>query len=97
MMESQTMGRFTFKADQQGLEFVNPCEGSFTHEAVLVHIGLEMPLPSPFHGFSMALVFWNVGDHATVPQALARFPRIKTTIPIEKRAFDVQPATFQWG
>ena len=60
---------------------------------MLVHIGLEMPLPSAFHGLAIALVLWNGRDHATIPQEFARFPRIKAPIRIEKGTFDVQSAT----
>ena len=82
-MESQTIGCFAFKSNQQGLEYVNPGEGSFTDKAMLVHIAVEMTLPSAFDGLSVALVFSNVGKNAAVPQHLPRFTRVKATISIE--------------
>src|SRR5919199_125342 len=62
---------------------------------MLVHVRLEMPLPSAFDGLAITLVFWNVGDDAMVPQKLARCLGIKATIRIEKCAFDVQAAPLQ--
>ncbi len=82
-MESQTIGYFAFKSNQQGLEYVNPGEGSFTDKAMFVHITVEMTLPSAFDGLSVALVFSNVGNNAAVPQHLPCFTRVKATIRIE--------------
>ncbi len=82
-MESQTIGYFAFKSNQQGLEYVNPGEGAFTDKAMFVHLTVEMTLPSAFDGLSVALVFSNVGKNAAVPQHLPRFTRVKATISIE--------------
>lgn len=89
-MESQTIGRFAFKANQQGLEYVNPGERPFTDKAMFVHISVEMPLPSAFDGLSIALVFSNVRNNSTVPQHLSRTARIKATISIEERTLVVK-------
>ena len=89
-MESQTIGYFAFKSNQQGPEYINPGEGSFTDKAMFVHITVEMPLPSAFDGLSVALVFSDVGKNAAVPQQLPRFTRVKATISIEACAFLVE-------
>ena len=83
-MESQTIGRFPFKSDQQGLECVNPGERSFTDKAVFVHITIEMALASTLDAFSIALVLRNVGNNPAIPQHLPRFTRIEATISIEE-------------
>ena len=90
MVESQTIGNFAFKSNQQGLEDVNPGEGSFTDKAAFVHIMVEMSLPSAFDGLSIALIFNNIGNNPTIPQHLPGFPRVKATISIEERAFIVE-------
>ena len=82
-MESQTIGCFAFKSNQQGLEYINPGEGAFTDKAMFVHITVEMTLPSVFDGLSIALVFSNVGNNSAVPQHLPRFTCIEATISIE--------------
>lgn len=90
MVESQTIGRFPLKTDQQGLEFVNPREGSLTDEAMFVHDRVEMPFPSALDRFSVAFVFRNVGFDTTVPQQLSYCPCIKATIHVEDSSFVVQ-------
>ena len=89
-MESQTIGCFTFKANQQGLEDINPGEGSFTDKAMFVHSTVEMPLTPALDSLAVALVFSNVGNNAAVPQHLPRFTGIKATISIEECAFIVE-------
>jgi hypothetical protein len=89
-MESQTIGRFALKTDQQGLEFVNPRECSLTDEAMFVCRRVEMSFPPALDRFSIAFVFHNVRFNATVPQQLPCCPRIKTTVRSEDRAFVVQ-------
>ena len=49
MMESETVGRFALKVDQQGLEFVNPGERPFTHEAMLIHLAVKVPFAPTLH------------------------------------------------
>ncbi|MDQ3813506.1 MAG: hypothetical protein M3347_06095 [Armatimonadota bacterium] len=90
MVEAQTIGDFAFKSNQQGLEDVNPGEGSFTDKAAFVHITVEMSLPSAFDGLSIALIFNNVGNNPAIPQHLPGFPCVKATISIEERALIVE-------
>ena len=91
MMEPETIGGFAFKTDQQGLEFVNPCECSLTHKASLVHFTIKMPFTSTFHAFSIPLVFRNVRDDTTIPQQLPCCTCVKTTISIKEGTFIIQP------
>ena len=90
MVEAQTIGRFAFKSNQQGLEDVNPGEGAFTDKAVFVHITVELALPSAFDRLSIALIFNNIGNNPTIPQHLPGFPRVKATISIEERTVIVE-------
>ncbi len=91
-MESKTICCFAFKADQHGLEFVNPCEGTLTHKAMLVHVGVEMSFPAPFCGSSITFVLRNVGFYTTIPQQLACCACVKRAICIEKGIMVIQPA-----
>ena len=84
------MSRFPFKSDQQRLEFINPCEGSLTHEASLVHRHVEMPLASTLDLLAVALVLRNVRLDPTIPQHLPRRSRIETAIRIEDGTFVLQ-------
>ncbi len=56
---------------------------------------IEMSFSPTFHGFPIALVFWNIGNDPMIPQQLAGFPRIKGTIRIEKGTFIIQSTAFQ--
>ena len=89
-MESQTIGCFAFKSDQQGLEYVNPCKRSFTHKTTFVHNTVEMTLAPALNLFSITLVFNNVGNNPAVPQHLPGFPRIKAAVSIEECASIVE-------
>jgi hypothetical protein len=64
---------------------------------MLIHIAIEVPFSPTFDSFSIALVFWNVGNHSTIPQHLSCFPDIKTTIRIEEGTVVLQPKAFQIG
>ena len=85
---------FAFKSYQQCLKLVNPGKGSLTDKAVFIYVMVIVPLSSTFDHFSIALVFRNIGDDATIPQQFPRCTRIKATIRIKHRAFIFQPATF---
>ncbi len=84
------MSCFPLKSDQQGLELVNPGEGSLTDEAALVHHLIEMPFSAALHRLSIALVLCNVGLDPTIPQHLPRCSCIKAAICIEDGTFIVQ-------
>ncbi len=85
------MGCFALKADQQGLEFVNPCERSFTDEAALVHSRVEISFPSTLDRFSVAFIFRNVGLDPPIPQQFPRCARIEAAIHVKDRTVVVQP------
>ena len=90
MMESKTIGRFSLKSDQQGLEFVNPGKGSLTDETTLVHHRVEISFASTLDPLSVALVLRDVGLDPAIPQHLPRCSRIEATIRIEDSTFVVQ-------
>lgn len=94
MMESQTIRRFALKSNQQGLEFINPGEGSLTDEAMLVHVWVEIPFPPTLDGFAVALIFCNVGFDPTVPQHFPGCARIKAPIHVEYGSLVVQSTAF---
>ncbi len=83
-MESEPIHILTLKSKQQRPEFVNPGKGPFNDEAFLVHLTIELPLPSTFDCFPVAFVLWNVGTHASIPQHLPCFSCVKTAIRVEK-------------
>ena len=89
MRESKTRSRFPLKSDQQGLEFVNPGEGSLAHEAPLVYGRVEMSFASTFDALSIALVLRNVRLDPAIPQHLPRRSCIETAICIEDGSFVV--------
>ncbi len=95
VMKAETIGCFPFKADQQGLEFVNPGECALTDEASLVRLLVEMSFPSTFYPFSIPLVLRDVGNDATIPQQLAGCAGIEAAISIKQGAFIVQSAPLQ--
>ncbi len=90
VMKAETIGGFAFETDQQGLEFVNPGERSFTHEASLVRLVVEMSFSSTFDMFPIALVLRNIRNDAPIPQQFPGCSRIKATIGIKERTFIVQ-------
>jgi hypothetical protein len=87
MMEAKTMSCFPLKSDQQGLELVNPSEGSLTDKAALVHNRVEMSFASPFDCLSIALVLRNVGLDTTIPQHLPCGSSVKAAIGVEDGTF----------
>ena len=89
-MESKAMSCFSLKSDQQGLEFVNPGEGSLTHEPPLVHTRIEIALPSTLGLLSVALVLHNVGLDPAIPQNLPRSSCVEAAICVEDGTFVVQ-------
>ncbi len=93
-MESQTIGRFALKSDQQGLEFVNPRERSFTNEATLVRGCVEMALPSTLDRFPIAFILHNIGFDPTVPQQFSRCTCVEATIHVEYGAVVAQSTPF---
>jgi hypothetical protein len=90
MMKSKAMSCFSLKSDQQGLEFVNPGEGSLTHEPALVHTRIEIALPSTLDLLSVALVLRNVGLDPAIPQYLPRSSCVEAAICVEDGTFVVQ-------
>ncbi len=95
VMKAETIGCFAFETDQQGLEFVDPGERSFTHEASLVCCLVEMSFSSTFDVFPIALVLRNVGNDAAIPQQLPGCTRIKAAISIKERTFIDQSTALQ--
>ena len=94
MMEAKTVSCFPLKSDQQGLELVNPSEGSLTDKAALVHNRVEVSFASTFDCLSIALVLRNVGLDTTIPQHLACSPRVKAAICVEDGSFVDQLTSF---
>ena len=90
MMEAETVRRFPFKADQQGLEFVNPGECSLTHETVSIDLAVKMSFAATLHKLSVAFIFCNIGDQPMIPEQLPCRTGIKTAIGIEEGTFIIQ-------
>ena len=97
MMESETIGCFALKADQQGLEFVNPCKRSFTHEAMGIHLAVKMPFAAPLHRLAIAFIFSDIGNQAMIPEQLPSSTGIKAAICVEEGTFIVQRVPLHVG
>jgi hypothetical protein len=97
MMESETIGCFALKADQQGLEFVNPGERSFTHEAMGIHCAVKMPLTAPLHRLAVPFIFSTIGNQGLIPEQLPGSTGIKAAIGVEEGTFIVQLVPFHIG
>jgi hypothetical protein len=72
-MEPEPIHILALISRHQRPEFVNPRKRPFYHEALLVHLSVELsfaptldPLPIPF-------VLWNIGTDPPIPQHLSRF------------------------
>ena len=90
MMESETVCCFPFKADQQGLEFVNPSECSLIHEAMGIYLVVKLSFAATLHGLAVPFVFSNIGNQPMIPEQLPRRAGIKAAISIEEGTFIVQ-------
>ena len=90
MMEAETIRRFPFKADQQGLEFVNPGKRSLTHEAMFIYLAVKMSFATTLHRLSVPFIFCNIGYQPMMPEQLPCRTGIKATISIEEGTFIVQ-------
>jgi hypothetical protein len=60
MMEAETIGRVARKANQQGLEFVNPGERAFTHEAMGIDREVKLPFAATLHRLAVTFIFSNI-------------------------------------
>lgn len=87
------MSRFPLKSNEQGLEFVNPCERSLTDEAPLIHDCVEISFASTLGYLSIAFVLHNVGLDTTIPQHFPGSTYIEATIRIEDRTFVFQSSS----
>jgi hypothetical protein len=96
-MEPQPVDIFAFKSDQQCPECVNPGKGALNHKVIFVHVSIKMALPAPSDRFSVALVFINIGDDATIPEHFAHSMGVKAAIGIEYRTLVVQITAFHIG
>ena len=97
MMESETIGCFALKADQQGLEFINPSERSFTHEAMRIYLAVKMPFTATLHRLAVPFIFSNIGNQAMIPEQLPGSTGIKAAISVEEGTFIVQLVPFHIG
>src|SRR3954451_18792723 len=93
-MKSKTIRHFAFKPDQQRLEFVCPCKGSLTDEAMCIHNGVEIAFPSALDCFPVAFILRNIGLHATIPQQFSCCSRVEAAIRVENGTFVVQSTPF---
>ena len=94
MMESKTIRRFPFKADQQRLEFVDPGERSLTHEAMFIHLAVKMPFAATLNRPSITFIFSNIGNQPMIPEQFPCSTGVKAAICIEESTFIVQFVSF---
>jgi len=82
-MKAEKIDLLALKPDQQTFEFVEPCKGSFSHEALLVHGRVKMALAPALGAFAVALIFRDIRSYTTIPEQFTRLVCVKSTICIK--------------
>ena len=82
-MKAEKIHLLTLKPNQQTLEFVDPCKGSFCHEALFVHGWVKMALAPTLCPFAIALIFRDIRSYTAIPEQLTRLFCVKRTICIK--------------
>jgi len=82
-MKAEKIDLLALKPNQQTLEFVDPCKGSFSHKALFVHGWVKMALAPTLCPFAIALIFRDIRSYAAIPEQLTRLFCVKRTICIK--------------
>ena len=82
-MKAEKIDLLALKPNQQTLEFVDPCKGSFVHEAFFVHGFVKMTLAITLCVLAIALIFRNIRSYTAIPEQFTRLFCIKSTICIK--------------
>ena len=82
-MKAEKIHLLTLKPNQQTLEFVDPCKGSFVHEAFFVHSFVKMTLAPTLCALAIALIFRNIRSYTAIPEQLPCLFCVKRTISIK--------------
>jgi hypothetical protein len=82
-MKAEKIDLLALKPNQQTLEFVDPCKGSFSHKALFVYGWVKMALAPTLGTFAIALIFGDIRSDTTIPEQLTRLFCVKSTIGIK--------------
>ncbi len=83
-----------FKADQQALELVFPRKGPLDPHPQRMDGSIEEPLASALGVLAVAGILWDVGDQASIENALPIVRRVKAAIEVEIGASEVHTHLF---
>ena len=83
VVSSQETSIVPFKPNEQPLEFVDPGESTFGGKATAIDCCVEEPLTTSFGLLAIALILWNVGNHAVIEASFASFAGIEGRISVE--------------
>ena len=82
-MKAEKIHLLALKPDQETFEFVDPCKGSFRHEALFVHGWVKMALAPTLGAFPIALIFRDIRSYTAIPEQFTRLFCVKSTICIK--------------
>ena len=82
-MKAERVHLLALKPDQETFEFVDPGEGSFSHEALFVHGWVKMALAPTLGAFAIALIFRDIRSYTAIPEQFTRLFCVKSTICIK--------------
>lgn len=82
-MKAEKIHLLALKPDQETFEFVDPCEGSFSHKALFVHGWVKLALAPTLGAFAIALIFRDIRSYTAIPQQFTRLFCVKSTICIK--------------
>jgi hypothetical protein len=82
-MKAKKILLLTLKPDQEPLEFVDPCEGSFVHEAFFVHGCVKMTLAPTLCVLAITLIFRDIRSYTAIPEQLPGLFCVKCAICIK--------------
>jgi hypothetical protein len=82
-MKAEKIDLLALKPDQETLEFVDPCKGSFIHKALFVHGWVKMALAPTLGAFAIALIFRDIRSYTAIPEQFACLFCVECTICIK--------------
>lgn len=87
-MSPQEASIVPFKPNQQPFEFVDPGKRTLGTKSILVDVGIEKALPTPFGLLPITRILGNVGDQAVIEASFTGFSGIKAHIGVEISALN---------
>jgi hypothetical protein len=83
-----------FKTKQQPLKFIFPRKGPINTSPQGMDGGIEEPLAPPLGALAVAEILFDIGDHASIENALSIVRGIKTRVEIQIGSSKVQADRF---